>query len=180
MEEINVELVPSSGEQKDIFNLIFKVDMSRVPANVPKIGHLAGNCNQGRHILRIIQNFWKINYQTKKSRFVTRTRQNSPKASVWRLQSRIRTRVFWNLSTNSSLSRPKSMVKLNVCCSIIWCSSSLPFETSFLSWVLFVSIFLYIFNMFMTSVLTIIIDNKKRHIFTSSRFSYRPYFNIHF
>jgi len=41
VEEINIELVPSSGQQKDIFNLIFKVDMSRVPANVPKIGHLA-------------------------------------------------------------------------------------------------------------------------------------------
>lgn len=41
VEEINVELVPNSGEQQDIFNLIFKVDMAKVPANVPKIGHLA-------------------------------------------------------------------------------------------------------------------------------------------
>lgn len=57
VEEINVELVPNSGEQQDIFNLIFKVDMAKVPANVPKIGHLAGNCNQGRLTLRQFKNF---------------------------------------------------------------------------------------------------------------------------
>ena len=57
VEEINVELVPNSGDEQDIFNLIFKVDMAKVPSNVPKIGHLAGNCNQGRLILRQFKNF---------------------------------------------------------------------------------------------------------------------------
>ncbi len=43
LEEINVELVPNSGEKSHVFNLTFKVDLAKVPSNVPKIGHLAGN-----------------------------------------------------------------------------------------------------------------------------------------